>query len=107
MRHTHVNVCVAGRQGPPCERKGPSYAIAAVLLAACGLYLADARIDAQNAAPSATLIEDLVAANRIVADQGIVDGYGHNSRCGSSGSGGIYSPLPPPPGRAAWASYGR
>ena len=29
--------------------------------------------------PSPQLIEDLVAANRILADQGIVDGYGHVS----------------------------
>lgn len=29
--------------------------------------------------PDATLIEDLVAANRILADQGVVDGYGHVS----------------------------
>ncbi len=47
--------------------------------------LAGAR-SATAQAPSATagpgdpkLIEDLVAANRILADQGVVDGYGHVS----------------------------
>src|SRR5262249_1609714 len=30
-------------------------------------------------APDPKLIEDLVAANRILADQGVVDGYGHVS----------------------------
>lgn len=41
-----------------------------------------ARTEAQTAsagAPAAQLIEDLVAANRILADQGVVDGYGHVS----------------------------
>ena len=42
------------------------------------------RVGAQRASASAgpadpTLIEDLVAANRILADQGVVDGYGHVS----------------------------
>ncbi len=34
---------------------------------------------AQSTSPSSTLIEDLVAANRILAQQGILDGYGHVS----------------------------
>ncbi|HVT39256.1 MAG TPA: class II aldolase/adducin family protein [Gemmatimonadaceae bacterium] len=34
---------------------------------------------ASAGAPDSKLIEDLVAANRILADQGIVDGYGHVS----------------------------
>jgi len=34
---------------------------------------------AQSAMASSTLIEDLVAANRILAQQGILDGYGHVS----------------------------
>src|SRR5260370_6077102 len=34
---------------------------------------------ASAGAPDPKLIEDLVAANRILADQGIVDGYGHVS----------------------------
>ena len=43
-----------------------------------------ARLAAQTAPTSAgpadpKLIEDLVAANRILADQGVVDGYGHVS----------------------------
>ncbi len=40
------------------------------------------RIGAQPASagpPAAPLIEDLVAANRILADQGVLDGYGHVS----------------------------
>ena len=41
------------------------------------------RIEAQTVAsagpPAAQLIEDLVAANRILADQGVLDGYGHVS----------------------------
>jgi ribulose-5-phosphate 4-epimerase/fuculose-1-phosphate aldolase len=34
---------------------------------------------ASAGAPAAGLIEDLVAANRILADQGVLDGYGHVS----------------------------
>ena len=40
------------------------------------------RVGAQAASagpPAAQLIEDLVAANRILADQGVLDGYGHVS----------------------------
>jgi ribulose-5-phosphate 4-epimerase/fuculose-1-phosphate aldolase len=40
------------------------------------------RVAAQTASagpPAAQLIEDLVAANRILADQGVLDGYGHVS----------------------------
>ena len=57
-------------------------------LGAGGAALAHAMIarmaDAQTAPTSAgpadpTLIDDLVAANRILADQGVVDGYGHVS----------------------------
>jgi HCOMODA/2-hydroxy-3-carboxy-muconic semialdehyde decarboxylase len=40
----------------------------------------DAPIKAMaTAAPEATLIEDLVAANRILSDQGVLDAYGHIS----------------------------
>ena len=50
---------------------------AAVLAAILSLAAA---IGAQAPAPAnAMLLEDLVAANRILADQGIVDGYGHVS----------------------------
>jgi ribulose-5-phosphate 4-epimerase/fuculose-1-phosphate aldolase len=38
-----------------------------------------AQAPASAVAPDPKLIEDLVAANRILADQGIVDGYGHVS----------------------------
>ena len=34
---------------------------------------------AQEGAPDPRLIEDLVAANRILYDQGVVDGFGHVS----------------------------
>src|SRR5262245_48161167 len=37
------------------------------------------RAPASAGPADATLIEDLVAANRILADQGILDGYGHVS----------------------------
>jgi len=36
-------------------------------------------VRAQTAAPDPKLIEDLVAANRILFDQGVVDGFGHIS----------------------------
>src|SRR5438093_11126962 len=48
-------------------------------------YAMIARVaNAQSAPPSAglvdpALIDDLVAANRILVDQGVVDGYGHVS----------------------------
>ena len=55
---------------------------AASILAVC-LFLTAAGIGAQDPVPAvaagAVLLEDLVAANRILADQGIVDGYGHVS----------------------------
>ena len=34
---------------------------------------------ASQASPEANLVDDLVAANRILADQGVLDGYGHVS----------------------------
>ena len=40
------------------------------------------RADGQSASagpPAALLVEDLVAANRVLADQGVLDGYGHVS----------------------------
>ena len=44
---------------------------------------AAARAFAQSPAPAGPvdpkLLDDLVAANRILADQGVVDGYGHVS----------------------------
>lgn len=53
-------------------------------LAVAGATLFPYRLGAQQAPTSAgpaspQLIEDLVAANRILADQGVVDGYGHVS----------------------------
>ena len=52
-------------------------------VAALGAGLAAARPGAAQPAsagpPAAQLIEDLVAANRILVDQGVLDGYGHVS----------------------------
>jgi HCOMODA/2-hydroxy-3-carboxy-muconic semialdehyde decarboxylase len=51
--------------------------LVAALLAACALA---ALAPAQAAGPAdAALIDDLVAANRILYDQGVVDGFGHVS----------------------------
>ena len=55
--------------------KLPSLVLVAMQLAA---FSAQAQ-PASAGAPSAALIEDLVAANRILADQGVLDGYGHVS----------------------------
>ncbi len=54
------------------------------LAAMAGAALIGARLESRAAPASAgpaaaTLIEDLVAANHILADQGVVDGYGHVS----------------------------
>jgi ribulose-5-phosphate 4-epimerase/fuculose-1-phosphate aldolase len=55
------------------------------LLAACLLLALGASSTAQQTAPTSAgpsdpkLIEDLVAANRILADQGLLDGWGHVS----------------------------
>ncbi|HTY76588.1 MAG TPA: hypothetical protein VMI34_02115 [Candidatus Bathyarchaeia archaeon] len=52
---------------------------------AAALVLARARVVGTQAPPATAgpadpkLIEDLVAANRILVDQGVVDGYGHVS----------------------------
>ncbi len=59
------------------------FAVSAVLafagLAAQGLAMA-AEPRPESAGPAAPeLLDDLVAANRILADQGVVDGYGHVS----------------------------
>jgi hypothetical protein len=59
--------------------------------------LADTPLGAQPAPRSAgpaslKLIEDLVAANRILADQGVLDGYGHVSARHDRDPGGISSP---------------
>jgi ribulose-5-phosphate 4-epimerase/fuculose-1-phosphate aldolase len=55
-----------------------------VAIAVVGLLGVRRRVAAQGAPASANppdpkLVEDLVAANRILADQGVVDGYGHVS----------------------------
>jgi ribulose-5-phosphate 4-epimerase/fuculose-1-phosphate aldolase len=48
-------------------------------LAAARRAHAQAPAPATAGAPDPALVEDLVAANRILADQGVVDGYGHVS----------------------------
>ena len=50
-------------------------------VAALGARLAAARPGAAQAAgpPDPHLLEDPVAANRILVDQGVLDGYGHVS----------------------------
>jgi ribulose-5-phosphate 4-epimerase/fuculose-1-phosphate aldolase len=56
--------------------------IAGFLILVCWVIAATAPASAQPAsagAPDPALIEDLVAANRILYDQGVVDGFGHVS----------------------------
>ena len=50
-----------------------------VLLAAARRSAAQAPAPVNAGPPDPALVEDLVAANRILADQGVVDGYGHVS----------------------------
>jgi HCOMODA/2-hydroxy-3-carboxy-muconic semialdehyde decarboxylase len=70
------------------ERRGPDRLSRREFAIGCGAVLGGvltARRAAAQAAPISAgpaapqLIEDLVAANRILADQGVVDGYGHVS----------------------------
>ena len=45
-----------------------------------GMVLATTPVASQSTGPAdAGLIDDLVAANRILADQGVLDGFGHVS----------------------------
>ena len=55
--------------------------LGAFLLAgtAAALEMAEAAVSQTRAAPHPGLIDDLVAANRILSDQGVVDGFGHVS----------------------------
>ena len=55
--------------------------LGAFLLAgtAAALEMAEAAVSKTRAAPHPGLIDDLVAANRILSDQGVVDGFGHVS----------------------------
>src|SRR5262245_7658314 len=48
-------------------------------LVAVGALSLPAMAQSPPAAPSARVIEDLVAGNRILADQGVLDGFGHVS----------------------------
>jgi ribulose-5-phosphate 4-epimerase/fuculose-1-phosphate aldolase len=47
--------------------------------AAAALEVAESAASRRRGAASASLIDDLVAANRILSDQGVVDGFGHVS----------------------------
>ena len=47
--------------------------------AAAALEVAEAAASRTKATPHPDLIDDLVAANRILSDQGVVDGFGHVS----------------------------
>src|SRR5438132_13073655 len=55
--------------------------LGAFLLAgtAAALEMAEAAVSKTRATPHPHLIDDLVAANRILSDQGVVDGFGHVS----------------------------
>jgi HCOMODA/2-hydroxy-3-carboxy-muconic semialdehyde decarboxylase len=67
---------------PRALRRGATLAcgVAAVVLVAGAWPMAGHAQGTPGAgAPNAALIEDLVAANRILAQQGIVDGFGHVS----------------------------
>jgi HCOMODA/2-hydroxy-3-carboxy-muconic semialdehyde decarboxylase len=60
-----------------CSRRRALCTVAALMGAA---VVGRVRAEPASAGPPASaLIEDLVAANRILADQGVVDGYGHVS----------------------------
>jgi HCOMODA/2-hydroxy-3-carboxy-muconic semialdehyde decarboxylase len=53
--------------------------IVRLLIALFGLAIAGPTLAQSAAAPDPALIEELVAANRILYDQGVVDGFGHVS----------------------------
>ncbi|MGO9239925.1 MAG: class II aldolase/adducin family protein [Terriglobales bacterium] len=53
--------------------------VASLLKASAIAAVSSSFAAAQSGVTSSTLIEDLVAANRILAQQGILDGYGHVS----------------------------
>src|ERR1700704_4384906 len=57
------------------ESMGPRVAVWVVCLVALGTVGAQAQI----AGVDAQLVEDIALANRILYDQGVVDGYGHVS----------------------------
>src|SRR5207245_3878440 len=50
-----------------------------VLLLVMGAVVTTIRAEAQSPTADPALIDDLVAANRILYDQGVVDGFGHVS----------------------------
>ena len=62
----------------PVRRSRPLLA-ACLLLGLCASSAAQPTMPASAGPPDPKLIEDLVAANRILADQGLLDGWGHVS----------------------------
>ena len=61
----------------PQETKLKPRVLIAALLALCCTFSAHAQVRLES--KMATLIDDLVAANRILYNQGVVDGFGHVS----------------------------
>jgi len=53
--------------------------LCSMLKASAAVAVSSSLATAQSAMASPTLLEDLVAANRILAQQGVLDGYGHVS----------------------------
>jgi HCOMODA/2-hydroxy-3-carboxy-muconic semialdehyde decarboxylase len=62
---------------PSVRRSGPLFALC-IVLALC-LPAAAQQAPASTGPPDPTLVEDLVAAYRILADHGLLDGWGHVS----------------------------
>src|ERR1700686_4244735 len=54
-------------------------AVMTALVVVTGVPIACAQAPASGGPVDAALVEDLVAANRILADQGVLDAYGHVS----------------------------
>src|SRR5204862_7055834 len=71
---------MACRVDPRCSRREREHAsMCKVLAVLLGLVMTAASAAAQSPTADPALIEDLVAANRILYDQGVVDGFGHVS----------------------------
>src|SRR5215469_12809187 len=55
------------------------FALMSALLFAAGMTCGEAQVPTSGGPADPALIDDLVAANRILADQGVLDAYGHVS----------------------------
>src|SRR5271165_4691336 len=64
---------------PHLRLRSLGISIKAVLFLVMGAVMTTIPAEAQSPAPDPALIDDLVAANRILYDQGVVDGFGHVS----------------------------